>query len=105
MKRGCKHCGRHLVLIGTERKNGKPLSTGDGNDWEDRPYHKKCWNEIKQEEQFLERMRLLKERGERRRELLKQQLDLRSGQSDLPKSSGGVIGGRSPLLDASTQTD
>ena len=105
MKRTCKHCGKHLVLIGTERKNGKPLSTGDGTDWEDRPYHKKCWKEIQREEQFLEQLRLLKERGERRQAMLKQRFELLNGKKEsdgvpppLPDPAGGYAPLRPPIV-------
>jgi len=84
MSRTCIHCGKHLVAIGTSRKNGKPLSTGDGDDWKDRPYHKKCWKEIQREEEFLEQLRLLKERGERRQALLKQRFELLNGKKEIP---------------------
>ena len=38
----CLSCGKTLVAIGTERKNGKATH----NDWKGRKYHKKCWKEL-----------------------------------------------------------
>ena len=65
-RRTCQHCGGHLVLIGSARKNGKPIDNDDGRDWESREYHKKCYKEIQQDRQFLERMRIQRERDERK---------------------------------------
>lgn len=38
----CNSCGRHLVTIGNDRKNGAPY-----NDWKNREYHIKCFKELK----------------------------------------------------------
>ena len=40
----CKHCGKSLVLIGRERRNGK----GTYADWKTRLYHKKCYKLVKE---------------------------------------------------------
>ena len=37
----CEYCGKALVTIGSDRKNGKPHA-----DWATRKYHKKCWKEL-----------------------------------------------------------
>lgn len=39
----CELCKKPKKLIGTGRKNGKALKNSTGKDWDDRPYHKKCW--------------------------------------------------------------
>jgi hypothetical protein len=44
-KRKCLRCGRTLVSIGLDRANG-----GITPDWDDRKYHKKCYREMKEEE-------------------------------------------------------
>jgi hypothetical protein len=38
----CKHCGKALVAIGTDRKNGK----NNYSDWQTRQYHKKCLKKL-----------------------------------------------------------
>jgi hypothetical protein len=43
----CIYCKKHLKMIGSERKNGKTLSTKSGKDWGGRPLHKKCYFELK----------------------------------------------------------
>ena len=37
----CVLCSRALVAIGYSRKNGR-----QHHDWNDREYHKKCWEKI-----------------------------------------------------------
>ena len=37
--RMCEWCGRHLVIFGDVRENGKKKHT----DWESRTHHKQCW--------------------------------------------------------------
>jgi len=37
----CKWCGKSLVTIGNDRKNGK-----HHDDWEYRELHKKCWKTL-----------------------------------------------------------
>jgi len=37
----CKWCGKSLVTIGNDRKNGK-----HHDDWKDRKLHKKCWKTL-----------------------------------------------------------
>lgn len=81
MKRVCKYCGKHLVLIGTKRKNGVVLSNETGNDWDDRPYHKKCWKELQKEEDFKEQLRLLREKRERHEAMIKEHADLIAGRT------------------------
>lgn len=42
----CHRCCKKLVPIGTSRENG-----ADHSDWPTRKYHKKCWKELKKEEE------------------------------------------------------
>ena len=44
VKPKCKECGRSLVLIGRDRKNGN----GVYKDWGTREFHKKCFKLVKQ---------------------------------------------------------
>ena len=46
-KRCCEKCGKHLVLIGTSRENGKKTH----GDWSKRNLHKKCWIEQQKEKE------------------------------------------------------
>jgi hypothetical protein len=48
VKPKCKECGRSLVMIGRDRKNGK----GVYKDWGTREFHKKCFKLVKQREMF-----------------------------------------------------
>eukprot|EP01048_Picozoa_sp_COSAG05_P008754 COSAG05_NODE_684_length_7947_cov_117.612603_7_plen_74_part_00 len=51
--RKCQHCGGTLRVIGRQRKNGKPSYTGHSfDDWSQRKYHKKCYREVKELEQY-----------------------------------------------------
>ncbi len=43
----CQECGKPLKSIGTARKNGKTTH----GDWATREYHKKCFKEIKEQEE------------------------------------------------------
>lgn len=45
----CKHCGGKLMPIGNRRANGKLY-----NDWDNRRLHKKCWMEIKKENDYID---------------------------------------------------
>lgn len=56
MKSLCEFCDKPLKLIGKDRKNGKPLSTKDGRDWDTRKYHKKCIDLARQELEYLEKL-------------------------------------------------
>ena len=40
----CQHCGKALVAIGTDRKNGK----NNYSDWQTRQYHKKCLRSLQE---------------------------------------------------------
>lgn len=54
----CTHCGKVLVTIGKSRENGKNFSTyktkqnNFNHDWDTRKYHKKCWLEIKKNQEL-----------------------------------------------------
>jgi hypothetical protein len=39
----CQHCEKPIVTIGNRRQNGRNM-----NDWDNRPYHKKCWSLLTQ---------------------------------------------------------
>ncbi len=41
----CWHCGGKLVPVGSSRNNGAAH-----DDWDERYLHKKCWRELKSEE-------------------------------------------------------
>lgn len=43
----CWHCGSALVPVGGARANG-----ADHEDWDSRHLHKKCWRELKAEQEF-----------------------------------------------------
>ena len=42
----CWHCGNKIMPIGSSRSNGAAH-----NDWDGRYLHKKCWRELKEEEE------------------------------------------------------
>lgn len=42
----CKLCNKSLKVIGVTRVNGK----GTYSDWKSRPYHKKCYFQLKEED-------------------------------------------------------
>jgi len=51
--RKCQHCGKTLRAIGRQRKNGRPSYTGQSfDDWSQRKYHKMCYKEVKELEQY-----------------------------------------------------
>jgi len=49
----CQKCGKKLNKIGNERKNGKHYNNNNGNDWSTRKLHKKCWFEVKAEQEKI----------------------------------------------------
>ena len=55
--RRCLLCGGPLQAVGTARANG----VRHHDDWDERPYHKKCWREVKEmqecEQMFMPRAR------------------------------------------------
>lgn len=42
----CYHCGKPLTPIGNARTNG-----ADHEDWDTRQFHKKCWRQLKIEQE------------------------------------------------------
>ncbi len=46
LKDKCWHCGSKLVPVGSSRTNG-----AGHDDWDGRYLHKKCWKELKDEEE------------------------------------------------------
>ena len=49
----CLKCGRALTSIGLDRKNGRTTEDKYNKDWDTRKYHKKCWREKKEHQEFL----------------------------------------------------
>ena len=49
----CEYCNKPLKKIGNNRKNGKHFTANNGNDWNERKYHKKCYKEVKDREKIL----------------------------------------------------
>lgn len=47
INRNCQRCHKKLVPIGGARDNG----SSSHDDWSTRKYHKKCWKEMKKEEE------------------------------------------------------
>ena len=43
----CLYCNKRLIIIGIGRKNGIPVGNHNGQDWDNRKYHKKCFKELK----------------------------------------------------------
>lgn len=52
----CVKCGRALPAIGLDRKNGRITEGKYNKDWASRKYHKKCYKEIKEHQEFLWKM-------------------------------------------------
>ena len=52
----CLHCDKAIVAIGNKRANG-----GMTNDWETRKYHKKCFKEIQEINEYKRQMERLGE--------------------------------------------
>ena len=42
----CIYCNKPLRVIGSDRKNGKPINNNSGKDWKNRKFHKKCFKLI-----------------------------------------------------------
>lgn len=57
----CEYCYKPIVAIKSKRKNG-----GNGNDWDTRKYHIKCWKSLKDLEAFKISQELwVKKQGDR----------------------------------------
>jgi len=51
----CEYCGKPLMSIGNQRKNGKSFYNGSNssNDWSSRKYHKTCYKAISESRSFI----------------------------------------------------